>query len=334
MIWSIQILRFVAAVSVVYVHAAQTALILTGSVGFVPYSIAGMGLTGVDVFFVISGLVIAKTAPGLTARQFAWRRIRRIVPLYFLCCIPALVVAAPNSFGWRELLATFLLWPATDVMTAPLLEVAWTLCFEMLFYATAALILLNRWCAPAFIVLFLTAYWFRALGPLFQFVGNPIIVEFLFGVALTYAPGSRFGISFILLGVVLLLLAGLLGFGPAGDTSDFLRGDDNLRRVITCGIPAAIIVHGTMQIKASPGVLTHLGEVSYALYLVHTFIVTPLQALWITFPIPADAIVTVGLAGSVIFAWRVYERVEKPILDRLRRRSRSRMVASAPVHLD
>jgi exopolysaccharide production protein ExoZ len=330
MIWSIQILRFMAAASVVYVHAAQTALIATGSVGFVPYGIAGLGLIGVDVFFVISGVVIAKTAPGLTAQQFAWRRIRRIVPLYFLCCIPALVVAAPNGFGWRDLLATFLLWPATDVMTAPLLGVAWTLCFEMLFYATATLILLNRWWTPVFAVLFLTAFCLRAFGPLFQFVGNPLIVEFLLGVALTHAPQSRFGVVFVLLGVALLLLTGILGLAPAGGTLDFLRGDDNLRRVIICGIPAAIVVYGMMQIKASPGVLTYLGEVSYALYLVHVFIITPLQPLWTRYPIPADAIVALGLAGSVIFAWRVHELVEKPILARLGRPSRSKVVAPAP----
>jgi hypothetical protein len=51
---------------VVYVHAAQTAFDATGSVGLVPYKIVGLGLTGVDIFFVISGVVIAKTAPGLT----------------------------------------------------------------------------------------------------------------------------------------------------------------------------------------------------------------------------------------------------------------------------
>ena len=144
MIWSLQVLRFVAASMVVYVHAAQSALTVTGSPGPLPHNIAGLGLSGVDLFFVLSGVVIAKTAPSLTAKQFAWRRIRRIVPIYFLCCIPAVMVALPNGIGWRDLLATFLLWPATDVMTAPLLSVAWTLSFEMLFYGCAALILVDR----------------------------------------------------------------------------------------------------------------------------------------------------------------------------------------------
>jgi exopolysaccharide production protein ExoZ len=319
MIWSLQTLRFVAAAMVAYVHAAQTAFDATGSVGFIPYKITGLGLAGVDIFFVISGVVIAKTAPGLTPGQFAWRRIRRIVPLYFICCIPALIVAAPAGFGWRELVATFLLWPATDVMTAPLLAVAWTLSFETLFYASATLVLLNRWWALALGGAFLTAFCFRNFGPIFQFVGNPIIIEFLFGVALTRAPKLGGGIATISLGAFLLLASGVLDLAPAGGTLDFLRGDDNLSRVFTCGIPAAIIVYGTVQMQAARSVWTYLGDASYALYLVHTFIVTPLLALWMKFPIPAEAIIAIGLTASVLFAWRVHELVEKPILNRLAR---------------
>ena len=132
MIWSLQVLRFVAALMVVYVHAAQTAFAATGSNGFIPPELSIAGRSGVDIFFVLSGVIITKTAPGLTCAEFAWRRFRRIVPFYFLCCIPGVIIAAKVGFGWREVMATFLLWPATDVMTAPILPVAWTLCFEML----------------------------------------------------------------------------------------------------------------------------------------------------------------------------------------------------------
>jgi exopolysaccharide production protein ExoZ len=328
MIWSLQILRFIAAAMVAYVHAAETALYATGSVGLIPYKVAGLGLTGVDIFFVISGVVIARTAPRLTPGQFAWRRIRRIVPLYLLCCIPAVIVAIPSGFGWRELLATFLLWPSTDVITAPLLGIAWTLSFEMLFYASAAMVLFNRWWAVAFLVVFLTALCLRAFGPVFQFVGNPIVFEFLFGVAIAYTPRSRFSIAFVLIGIALLLAAGLLGLGPAGDTLDFLRGGDNLRRVLVCGVPAAMIVYGAMQIEAAPSTWTYLGDASYALYLTHTFIITPLLALWIRFPIPADAIIALGMTASMIFAWRVHELIEKPILARLGRLARPKTAMS------
>jgi exopolysaccharide production protein ExoZ len=82
MIWSLQSLRFVAALMVVYVHAAQAAYTATGSTGLLPYNIVSVGLSGVDLFLVLSGVVIAKAAPGLTAAEFVWRRIRRVVPIY------------------------------------------------------------------------------------------------------------------------------------------------------------------------------------------------------------------------------------------------------------
>jgi exopolysaccharide production protein ExoZ len=83
-----------------------------------------------------------------------------------------------------------------------------------------------------------------------------------------------------------------------------------------------------MQIEAAPSTWTYLGEASYALYLTHTFIITPLLPLWIKFPIPADAIIAFGVTASVIFARRVHELIEKPILARLRRLSRPKMVVS------
>ena len=53
MIWSLQSLRFVAALMVVYVHAAEAAYTVTGSAGLLPLNIVSVGLSGVDLFFVL-----------------------------------------------------------------------------------------------------------------------------------------------------------------------------------------------------------------------------------------------------------------------------------------
>ena len=66
---SIQLLRFVAASLVVLVHGAQW------SPGFV----------GVDIFFVISGFVIATVLPRTTFKGFVRSRFIRIFPIYWLC---------------------------------------------------------------------------------------------------------------------------------------------------------------------------------------------------------------------------------------------------------
>ena len=81
MIWSLQGLRFTAALMVAYIHAVLIAGAASEQ-GFIPLSLAIAGRAGVDIFFVLSGFIITKTAQGLGAEEFAWRRFRRIVPFY------------------------------------------------------------------------------------------------------------------------------------------------------------------------------------------------------------------------------------------------------------
>jgi exopolysaccharide production protein ExoZ len=313
MIWSLQILRFVAALMVVYVHAEDAALTATGSSGTVPHDLAIVGGAGVDIFFVLSGVVIAKTAPGMTSAQFAWRRIRRILPIYLVACVPLII---GKSFGWRDVVSTLLLWPATDVMTAPLLSVAWTLSFEMLFYFCAALILHDRRWLYALGCFYGMAFALRPLSPVFQFLGNPLAIEFLFGVALAYArPLPRVGVWLVPLGFAALAVSGFLHIAPNGEALDYLTGQENLYRVFVYGLPSALIVYGFMQIRAREGVWTYLGEMSYSLYLFHPFSIALLRrSLWLIGPIQSDLIYIIAMAASVLFAWRIYVLIEMPIL--------------------
>jgi exopolysaccharide production protein ExoZ len=319
LIWSLQVLRFIAALMIVYVHAAQISFAATGSNGLIPHDLQLAGRAGVDIFFVLSGVVIARSAPGLTCAAFAWKRFRRIVPIYLLCCIPALLVAAKTGFGWRELLATFLLWPATDVMTAPLLPVAWTLCFEMLFYGAATLVLADKRWTYVLLGAFAIASMLRSFGPAFQLLGNPLILEFLLGVAIAYAPSWRRAIWGIPIGAAALAGAGFVGIEPTGGTLEFLTGSNAFERVLVYGLPSALIVYGTMQITVKKSVWTYLGDTSYSLYLTHTLLVSALLVFWTAFPIAPDLILVLTVLASVLFGWRIHQAVEKPILRALGR---------------
>jgi exopolysaccharide production protein ExoZ len=326
MIWSLQSLRFVAALMVVYIHAVMVAGVASES-GFIPLSLAIAGRAGVDIFFVLSGFIITKTAQGLGAEEFAWRRFRRIIPFYFVCCIPAVLIAAQTGFGWREVLATFALWPATDQMTAPLVMTGWTLCFEVLFYAAATLVLIDRRWLYALLGLYAAAMMFRSSGPVLQFLGNPIIAEFLLGVLLFYAPRARLAVLALPIGAALIILAGPLGIAAQQGRVDGLLGVDGFQRLFVYGIPAALIVYGTLQIEAKPSVWTYLGDASYSLYLVHYFVLLALWQLWAIFPMPVDFTIPVALAASVLFACLIHERVEKPILHAFGRRQLNAVTA-------
>ena len=316
MIWSLQILRFVAALMVVYIHAAQIARAATGANGLLPPEFQIAGQAGVDIFFVISGVIIARTAKGLTWREFGWKRFRRIIPIYFIVCIFVIIISLRNGahIAWRELAATFLLWPATDVMTVPLLPVAWTLCLEALFYVAATLVIADRrWLAPILLT-FGASLALRAQGPIFQFLGNPLMFEFLLGIAVANAPAARQTIWLIPAGAIALVAGGFMGIAPTGSTLDNLMGEGGFQRVLVYGVPAALIVHGTMQITASESAWTRQGDASYSLYLTHPLLMPTLLALWKLIPLQADVVILITAAASIIFGWRIHLAIEKPVI--------------------
>jgi exopolysaccharide production protein ExoZ len=328
MIWSVQILRFIAALMVVYLHAVQIAIRVNGSIGLIPPAAANLGYAGVDIFFVISGLIIAKIAPKKIPSDFIWSRITRIVPMYFFFSVLWLAVnLATIGFSWRDALATFLFWPATDTMTAPVLPVGWSLCFEMLFYVCAWAVLLNRLCAIFFVVAYVIVLVLHVDVPLLQFVGNPIILEFLAGVAIAYTPSCRLGVMALPLGALMLVGAGVIGVAP--QNPEGFSNTDAMQRVLTFGIPSAMIVYGTLQIKARESVWTYLGDASYSLYLSHMLVMLPLVAFWRKVPMPSDIIILVCIAISIPFAWRIYERFEKPILFSIKNRKLRQFITCA-----
>jgi exopolysaccharide production protein ExoZ len=111
--------------------------------------------SGVDVFFVISGFVIVHSSARLfgaagASRVFLWRRLARIVPLYWVVTMAFLVVDVmfPHGLnspspGLLQILASyaFIPWPAENGLIQPVYSLGWTLNYEMMFYAVFALFL-------------------------------------------------------------------------------------------------------------------------------------------------------------------------------------------------
>jgi exopolysaccharide production protein ExoZ len=241
--------------------------------------------------------------------------------MYLLISIPTALVMAKTSFGWRDALATLLLWPATDRMTSPALLTAWTLCFEMLFYAAVTAVLVDRRLLSVGVGLFAAAMGLHARGPIFQFLGNPIIFEFVFGVMLSYLPRCRPAVWCLPIGAAALVAAGFIGIAPPIEMNmELLAGDENFRRVLVYGVPAAMIVFGTMQIDAKPSAWTFLGDASYTLYLSHMLPIQLLLLWCMAHPMAPELTIVIGTLASVIFAWRVYVLFEIPLLELLGRR--------------
>lgn len=320
-LYSLQALRFWAALAVAHFHAVNMVFGTTGRLGVLGPASALFGRAGVDVFFVLSGLVITLSAQRLSAGQFIAARLARIWPIYLIVSAPFMAAAiAAGRFGWRDALASVFLWPATDVITAPKLAVGWSLCFEALFYAAMTLVLWRRRMAWVLLAVYGLALATRT-GAVLQFVGNPLTLEFLIGVGLAFAPRARWHVAAIPLGLAILIAGAIAPWPPYGVDADFLRGEGGMLRVLTLGLPSALIVWGASSWNARPNVVTYLGDASYVLYLVHlpvlALTVVPLARFTALGP---DAIAAAAVAASVLAAWRAHELVEKPLLAWLRRR--------------
>ncbi len=322
----LQGLRFVAASLVVAMHASLYMAQRTQGVSTADYWHAG-GF-GVHIFFVISGFVMGLTSPVsgpwgqlnvAEAKTFLLRRLIRIVPMYWLYTLAKLVVllllpglALRNSLDPSHLLASFAFWPHRDAAGAffPLLQVGWTLNFEMLFYAIYALALL--WRVPALpwtLLCYAAVVGLAQLGgadSAWAFWAQSIFLEFALGLVLASlrAPIERRGPLLSLCMAALGWAIWALGLPTPGWPG-----------VLVSGVPAALIVAGTMGMEPwfqrAPGAawLNRGGDISYAIYLGHTFVVPLLVAALVRAGWPSVALavllslLVVPVVANVIYRW-------------------------------
>ena len=308
---SIQVLRALAVTGAIASHATY----------------APRGAAGVDLFFVISGVIIGKVMQGRSAAEFMRARLLRIYPIYWFNLIPLLAVAFVYGIVTPARLASSLtLWPIWGSYAPPFLVPAWTLCFEMLFYS---LIALGLWCrrtwivVPALLIAILLNVFTRSA--VLQFVGNPIVLEFCAGLAVLAAPKIRtVGALALVLAVVLFTLS-----SPIVVTSNLLMDPSiNFLRVAVWGVSAALVVYAALCFEGWFGkwasVPVFIGNASYSIYLSHYLVNLTLFIWW---PAKVAAMLAVG---SII-----YVAVELPISSWRRRRRPVDLVPriTAPVRL-
>jgi peptidoglycan/LPS O-acetylase OafA/YrhL len=157
----LDLLRAIAIVLVVLYHA--------GLFGFVlPYDVQRFGWVGVDLFFVLSGYLIAGQLLSALARgksphvrRFYWRRALRILPAFLV--IVAICVFLPS---WREYPTMPPVWKFLTftqnlgLRGGTTFSHAWSLCIESQFYLLLPLLLLalarlrwGHWIVPCAVVL-------------------------------------------------------------------------------------------------------------------------------------------------------------------------------------
>ena len=274
------------------------------------------------------------------------RRIIRIVPFYWsgslflfsiACFFPHVLRQTKADVPHLLYSLFFIPHETTYCGMFPTLILGWTLNCEMYFYALFAFALvLSRRLAPIICSVFLTLIvlaidFSGAQNESLRFYAQPIVFEFVFGIFVYHAVtfidrraddyrGVRW-LKWLLYGSTLTASAFIVVQG--------IKGGFGLPRAIVSGLPALIIVLGTIlieklyRVRAKNKLIFLLGEASYILYLIHPYVIYGVLRMLIG-PTSGLGPVTIGVlvlallvlpsaVALVIHVW-----FEKPIMSYLR----------------
>jgi exopolysaccharide production protein ExoZ len=332
----IEVGRGMAASVVVLYHSARH---LNKAYGVpILMGIFQFGHAGVDLFFVISGFIILFVHYEDIGRprrlgRYVGRRLSRIMPTYWVALALTIFLSLG---GGHELPALFdIVWSAALLPSHqdPLLGIAWTLQFEIVFYTVFSLLILSR--IVGVTILFFWLAWI-VLAKLNSNVGGGLPpslygfynLEFFFGmIAALWLKNYTVPIPrmVLILGIVIFIAAAIC------ENIQLMNGYADVSRLIY-GSAAALMVVGAAEtgrqsLLAVPRALQTLGTSSYSIYLFQFVFIGASWKFWLaaglseTMPYIAcfSVLAIAGVVGGIV----VSRLVEYPLMRLVRRSYRA-----------
>lgn len=300
MLVNIQLLRFIAALAVVFTHGYDHLVAANGPEDGIFGFISQFGYAGVDVFFVISGFIIWHTTKKLEGwkdiSSFIYKRATRIYTGYWPYMLMACMIfwlAKSDIFVRIDLLkSTLLLTPNINKLILP---VSWSLVYELYFYLVFAVLLFlpsnirKNTVILLFAAVLAIQLWallvmnlydpniFKKAPPLVRFFSSPFCLEFLGGCLLA-ANYHRLNIScwILLSGAIIFTTAGLYVQEHIIQDS-LIKGYYRMWRIALFGSASFMLVWFMLEMEKNGIIIVKnisivLGNISYSLYLCHTLI--------------------------------------------------------------
>lgn len=284
---------------------------------------ANFGRWGVWLFFVISGYVILPSVLRYTPREFALRRFFRLYPLFFafsllFITINALTNAFPDLNSIHTIISALLMINLLTE-TQQLTPNAWSLSYEVLFYAMACAMVhvaVRRRHLLGTALLIAVAAWIVSRYPAMAF--------FLAGIGARLLEDASIRPSLLVRqGLEILTLSGCVYLASA-EHYNYLAKDLGDWRSYALYVCTAVYFY----MAISPGSLTtpilknpsffYLGTVSYSLYIAHPYTYVILRKVFTHFGLFIDnwlASIAVFIALTVpvtlAFTHVVYRLLER-----------------------
>ncbi len=275
---NLQALRAFAATIVAFFHT-----------GYVYPWRHAVGSYGVDLFFVLSGYIMARICEKDT-RFFLRRRLIRILPPYWTLTILLFAFAAffpqlleSTRANLPELIKSLFFIPFVkeNGLVRPILFVGWSLNYEMLFYLIIALVLSLRLRRPIFYACMLllglhyAAILFMKPSLWSYFVGTNYVREFPLGVLAYYAAkkvsssqARRFRVLSLLLVIGAIVALSLIQLYRPAMGYTFEGYLYNLL-AFAAVLGTSLLSQGGWDTRAAKLIL--VGDASYVLYLIHPY---------------------------------------------------------------
>jgi exopolysaccharide production protein ExoZ len=345
---SIQLLRAVAIMLVVYAHSIDAVIgkgLPSRQVGF--YYLENWGAIGVDLFFVISGFIMTVVIPAYLHangwKVFLLKRLTRILPLYYLISFYLVVRAVvsgytPDPFN---VLISFSILPVFNItrFSDPYIAVGWSLAYELYFYILIALLLafarqkIYKHLLFIIPILSLVGLLTNANYILLKLATSPLLLEFGLGIAAgliyTYIQKRNFDNSkvkavsiAICMAGLLLMVATIFMYTSTLHSATHVIQNNRLAmyRSVIWGGPCFLLLLGVVLLEHTshlkiPKLLVSIGNASYSCYLIHGWFVIPhvMTLILKTSMNNGDLAIIISVLASVSFSLLFYHVVEKNI---------------------
>lgn len=323
---NIQVLRAIAAILVVMHHTFPHYKAMGTPLPWIEH-ISTWGFVGVDMFFVISGFIMAYTTfdkpLGVqSAKTFFKHRLFRIYLGYWPFFVAMIfILFMTHRLESKDILGSFLLY--NPDMFQLVLPVSWSLTYELYFYLLFLVtFLFTRKQLYIYMPLFIAVLTVLVLSSSYHnylplsFFYSPFLLEFFMGVLL-YMFRTHLMYSWVLLLSIVLMVVAFY-FGVEYETKN------GLNRILTFGSSAFFLILAMLIIEhkklyIGSGLLHALGDASYTLYLSHLiflelFYYTGLRGLFTTDGILLPLIGFLFIMGiTIVFSLFYYRLVEKPM---------------------
>ncbi len=316
------------------------------------FSLFKYGVTGVDLFFIISGFVIYMSLENAkTIGEFWKSRVIRLYPVYWFSIIVAVFcsiwILPAVHYNLRFILGNFTMMQPI-FRCGNLVGVYWTLYVELTFYGLMTLIMvfkkLNK--IENIILLLLAITLSLNITYLYAAVSHPGYARFFIALRGLIPLISHFhmfaaGIVFYLVKtggysakrlfiLVMSLLLVPVTHSMGGTVFYYLSATEH---IVCCVLFFAIFVlfihNNARALKWK--VLVFLGDISFALYLIHASLGAAVNLYLSRYLHPFGAQLA-GIAVSIFAAWLITDYYDKPVRSFLKKafkKTRRQQVAEA-----